>query len=134
MEPLNPCRADADQSAITHVQTTTTTTTTSGNAAPPVVSTFYTYAIRVNSNCKWSHGWLDKVVAHEYGHVLIGAEYHSKDKRSIMYWIVKDRGQLITNEDRARVHVQPHGSLIIEPQKLIHAGDAPLPEETKLVH
>src|SRR5438477_10294976 len=45
MEPLNACRADADQSAITNVQTTTTTTT-SGNAAPPVVSTFYTYIIR----------------------------------------------------------------------------------------
>jgi Matrixin len=105
MEPLNPCRA-TDHAAIVNVQTTTTTTTTGEPAAPPVVSTVYAYTIHVNSNCKWSQAWLDNVMAHEYGHVLIGAEYHSKDKRSIMYWIVKDRGQFVTTEDRAKVQVR----------------------------
>jgi hypothetical protein len=106
MEPLNPCRADTEQSAITNVQTTTTITTTTTNgepAAAPVARTAHSYTIRVNSNCRWSRQWLDNVVAHEYGHILIGPEYHSKDKKSIMYWIVKDHGQFVTPDDRARV-------------------------------
>src|SRR5258708_40008171 len=56
MEPLSPCRANADQSANVNVETTATTTTTQSEPdEPPVVSTTYayTYTVHVNANCKW---------------------------------------------------------------------------------
>src|SRR5690348_4467689 len=40
MEPLNPCRANADQSAVVNIQSTTITTTVPA-PDPPVVSTIH---------------------------------------------------------------------------------------------
>lgn len=59
----------------------------------------YTVIIRFNSECDWSVLNLDAVMEHEAGHVLIGAAYHSKDKRSIMYPLVGGL-QGITADDR----------------------------------
>lgn len=62
--------------------------------------TTYQYVIRINSNCNWEGIGLDleTTMIHEYGHLLLGAAYHSKDPRSVMYPVVR-AGQTIRPED-----------------------------------
>ncbi len=62
------------------------------------------YIISINSNCDWSKLNLDNVMLHEYGHVLIGVEsaWHSKDPRSIMFWIVNGEQSILAG-DRAKI-------------------------------
>jgi hypothetical protein len=59
------------------------------------------WVIRINSSCDWRHLDLDGSMQHEVGHILIGTDFHSKDRNSVMYWVVRgDRKQRITPEDR----------------------------------
>ena len=61
----------------------------------------HTWVIRINSLCNWSSLDLSAIMQHEVGHILIGADYHSKNKHSVMYSVVKrGRKQIIQPEDR----------------------------------
>lgn len=74
-------------------------------ADDPSVSRSHTYVIKINSACDW-YGpslSLQNAVTHEVGHILLGYEYHSADKRSIMYYIVRGGGQQILPNDRRRL-------------------------------
>ena len=68
-----------------------------------------THHMRINAACEWSPEFLSQIVLHEYGHI-IGIQKHSRNDRSIMYWMVfrpdaaKKYGyQAITEQDRATV-------------------------------
>jgi hypothetical protein len=81
---------------------TVRTTMTFEDGEPAVVTdaTTWRYTIRVNANCRWDPATYAAVILHECGHIMIGAKYHSKDKRSIMYPVI-GLGQTITAADRA---------------------------------
>lgn len=67
-------------------------------------STGKSYSIRINSNCDWSKLPLATAVLHEYGHVVLGPGYHSRDRKSVMYPVIKARsGQDILAMDRKRL-------------------------------
>jgi predicted Zn-dependent protease len=103
LEPLAVCTAsDRHEIALTQV-TDITTTMVFDDGSPSTVTHRFTYIIRINANCDWSKLHLIAAMTHEMGHVLLGAAYHSRDKRSIMYPEVRDRGQSIMPADRARL-------------------------------
>ncbi len=111
--PLNDCNpARHDSYAITSVTWSQTVlkdengavTSTSEPAADS-----YRYTIRINSACRWNPSLLGAVMTHELGHILIGAEYHSADSRSAMYWITRGHGQRVMPEDLSRV--VDHGAI-----------------------
>jgi hypothetical protein len=68
----------------------------------------YTYSIELNPSCDWNQRLLEQVMTHEYGHILIGAQYHSGNKHSIMYPYIPfgDYSQRVTDSDRAQLHVR----------------------------
>jgi predicted Zn-dependent protease len=69
--------------------------------APETVTTHSrVLAIHINSACDWNRLPLQETVTHEYGHALGLWNYHSQDKRSVMYPMPM-RGQVIMREDRA---------------------------------
>ncbi|HKD06548.1 MAG TPA: hypothetical protein VKB79_11665 [Bryobacteraceae bacterium] len=104
---LNSCdRARHDNYAITLVTWSETVLKDENGgvvSVSPPTDDSYRYTIRINSQCKWNPTLLGAVMRHELGHILIGAEYHSADPGSAMYWITKEHGQRVTDEDRARV-------------------------------
>jgi hypothetical protein len=71
-------------------------------AEEPTVQKTHIYVIKVNSGCDWSNRSLSlrNAVIHEVGHILLGYQYHSQNKRSIMYYVVRASGQQILPEDR----------------------------------
>jgi hypothetical protein len=76
--------------------------------APAVESVSYKYRIVLNEACAFSPKLLQNTITHEYGHMLLGAAYHSGDKKSIMYPVVKDgRGQQVTQADYALAFTTP---------------------------
>lgn len=100
VEPLNACVGKVHDVATTQVTDSWSTLTT--GSADPVTTHSYTVLILVNASCDWSRLDLVAVMTHEYGHVLLGAAYHSRDKRSIMYPVVGGK-QTITARDRELV-------------------------------
>lgn len=104
LEPLNPCNL-RDYPRIAQTQPLDTITTlTFDDGAEPSVSHRVLWIIRLNSNCDWSRLNLRKTVIHEIGHILIGAAYHSKNRRSVMYWVVAGNQEILA-EDRAMMVV-----------------------------
>lgn len=101
MDNLNPCPLSPYvANRVSDLETTTTeTTTTFEGSAQPVVTRANAYLIQLNSACDWSKLDLAAFVLHEYGHALIGGGWHSKDRHSIMYYIVSG-AQAITRQDR----------------------------------
>jgi hypothetical protein len=105
--PLNDCnKGRHDNYAITSVTWSQTVLKDEngaviGMSAPADDS--YRYSIQINSACRWNPQLLGAVMTHELGHILIGAEYHSTDPRSAMYWTTKERGQKVMDDDRSRV-------------------------------
>lgn len=71
---------------------------------------FATREIVLNSECKWSRGYLDEIVRHEVGHLLTG-QGHSQDRHSVMFsspvrvqsWQFLDKPR-ITRADRELAH------------------------------
>lgn len=98
LEPLNACPLEVDHDIATTQLLDYQTTTRFEGDAPPVVSHAYTYVIRINSACDWSKLDLIATVEHEYGHILIGPDYHSKDPHSIMFRAVIG-AQSVTRHD-----------------------------------
>jgi hypothetical protein len=97
-DPLNSCAMRAShQIAVTQILDTWTTLTVEGEA--PVTTHQFRYIIRLNANCNWNKLDLSATITHEYGHILIGTDYHSQDKHSIMNWLVGG-AQTITDADR----------------------------------
>lgn len=87
-EPLNACNLrETPTVALTQV-IDTQTTMHFDDGTSVVTEHAYSYLIRLNSNCDWSKIPMDHVIAHEYGHILLGADYHSANKHSIMYPVV----------------------------------------------
>lgn len=67
-------------------------------------STGKSYSIRINSNCNWSKLPLAIAVLHEYGHVVLGPGYHSRDRKSVMFPNINARNvQGILAMDRKRL-------------------------------
>lgn len=101
---LNNCQRlhHTPEIATIHVAETITTMRAEDDSEPPMVSKSYAYMIQVNASCKWNAASLLNVVTHEVGHVLLGAGYHSQNKRSIMFAIV-DGDQKILPDDLARI-------------------------------
>ena len=60
---------------------------------------------------------------HEFGHVLLGAAYHPKDKRSIMYPYVGGV-QSITPADRELFRGKTAGDRVASPFAFAHGGVA----------
>lgn len=102
LEPLNACHLkDTPQIAITQRYWSVTTMTFDADE-PPITSKQNTFVIRVNSSCDWSKLNLTNTIIHEYGHILIGDAYHSKDRHSVMFYVVASDGeQSILPADRA---------------------------------
>lgn len=106
VEPLSACPDGKQEREVANTQVEWMRSTITFEADPSIKfeSTAYLYVIRINSNCNWNSGQFDlrKVVAHEYGHVLIGAFYHSPNPKSVMFWLVggKDRKQVVLDEDK----------------------------------
>ena len=66
------------------------------------------WVIRINSSCNWLYLDLSGVMQHEVGHILIGPDYHSKNKHSVMYSVLKrGRKQIIQPEDRKLAGYSP---------------------------
>lgn len=105
-EALNACVLNRDDAAIITVLTKTSALIADDGTRTELPTT-YEYVIRINSNCQWSQRFLNQVMSHEYGHVLRGAGYHSKDKKSIMYKITMPSGQSVMQADRAGVTPAP---------------------------
>lgn len=102
LDPLNPCTLK-DNPIIAQTQSLDTVTTmTFDDGTAPEVSHNLVWVIRINSNCDWSKLNLRNTITHELGHILISPNFHSANRRSIMYWIVSG-DQKITPEDRAAV-------------------------------
>jgi hypothetical protein len=80
----------------------TQTTVVYDGADEPTVERAHVYVIKINSGCDWSNRSLSlrNTVIHEVGHILLGYQYHSQNKRSIMYYVVRAGGQQILTEDR----------------------------------
>lgn len=107
-EPLNNCELrDIPHIAEMQWEDVQTTVTFDGQST---VSHKLTYVVLLNSNCDWSKLSLSQTMLHEVGHVVIGAEWHNPDRRSIMYYIVSGK-QVITPEDRAMVRENREVSL-----------------------
>lgn len=100
-EPLNSCVL-RDIPHIAEMQWQDVQTYISIGDGSTAVSHQLTYVIRLNSNCDWSRVSLSQTILHEVGHVVIGADWHSSDRHSIMYYIVGGR-QSITDADRAMI-------------------------------
>ena len=102
LEPLNAC--DLKQARIVAVTQPydVITTLVYDDGSAPAVSKTRIWIIRINSSCDWSRLDIRNVVIHEVGHILIGPDYHSADKRSVMSFLVNGK-QAILPEDRARV-------------------------------
>jgi hypothetical protein len=76
------------------------------------------WIIQINPNCDWGEGlmgWsLNKAMAHEYGHILLGQscfvdrsedgeKWHNENKHSVMYRLIyRGSNQTIQPEDRER--------------------------------
>ena len=93
-EPLNSCSGRSPHD-VANTQVTDTWSTLTMEGEEPVTTHAYTIVILINSSCDWSKLNLVAVMTHEYGHVLLGAAYHSRDKRSIMYPIVGGLQQIM---------------------------------------
>jgi hypothetical protein len=100
-EAMNACVPGRDDVATTTVLTKTSALMTDGIRTE--LPTTFEYVVRVNSNCRWTQAWLNQVMTHEYGHLLIGTYYHSKNKRSIMYRVTMPSGQCVMDEDKEKV-------------------------------
>ncbi len=99
MDALNPC----DLHKVSNVAVTQVidiATALHFPEGPDEVSHELRYIIRINSNCNWDRLPLQTVITHEYGHLLLGTEYHSSNPRSIMFYVV-DKCQAITAEERS---------------------------------
>jgi predicted Zn-dependent protease len=103
VEALNDCRVTRGADAVmatTQIFTEVTTETDLETGQSHQTSRPAYYKIRVNSNCNWKSLSLQNILTHEYGHVLLGVDYHSTDKKSIMYPIVNLGPKSVTGEDR----------------------------------
>lgn len=77
-------------------------------SAPTVKTVVVSYVIQLDADCKWNSRDLDisKFVEHEYGHLVDGLNYHSKNMHSIMFWVVQPEWhQEITPEDRLQMKI-----------------------------
>ncbi len=106
LDPMNPCDLHTRPQVAT-MQWLDVQTTLTFDDAPAVLTHRLTYVIHINSNCPWTPAWLRQVVLHEYGHVLLGGDWHSRNKSSIMFYVVEQKPgkQTITPEDRKGI---PH--------------------------
>lgn len=101
-EPLNSCDIRVNHELATTQMLDYVTTTRFDGDTPPIITHRTVYVIRINSNCRWPTKRLENVVTHEYGHLLLGSEYHSLDKHSIMFKFVGDGSeQSVTKKDIA---------------------------------
>jgi hypothetical protein len=100
LAPLNPCRLSANLSRaprIAEVQPMDIHATSDDGELPVTRE----WVIRINSLCNWLYFDLSQAMQHEVGHILIGPDYHSKNKHSVMYMMLKrGREQIIQPEDR----------------------------------
>lgn len=103
VESLGACYLGPGSLAqIATTETLDSVTTLRFDEGPPVLSHQFRFIIRLNSGCDWSRLHLQETVMHEYGHILIGGGWHSRDRRSVMYPVVMG-GQQITAGDRRMV-------------------------------
>lgn len=58
-----------------------------------------TGTIQINSSCRYEVKYLQLIVDHEYGHLLLRTSAHSLDPHSLMFWQVRP-GQTITPADQ----------------------------------
>lgn len=125
MEPLNDCSLRKPEALAVieahHIQTTVTytpaqdeDTIAAGSASVPAAEEThsYLYVIKINSNCRWGSNarLLNRTIVHEFGHVLLGAAYHSKDPHDVMFWIVS-KDAVVTDADRALIKHTDHDEL-----------------------
>lgn len=66
---------------------------------PAALTVFATRTITINTACQWSPKMLQVAVEHEYGHMIFGNDWHSEDRRSVMYSRLGTR-RVVTAGDR----------------------------------
>ncbi len=96
LEPINACDSRTRHDVATTQVTERWSQIIDEHGVPAGERSYsYTVLILLNSSCNWSKLDLNAVLEHEYGHVLLGAGYHSKDRRSIMFEIVGGKQEIM---------------------------------------
>lgn len=104
-DALNSCELKENPTIAQTQPYDTVTTMSFDDGSEPVVSHKMVWLIRINSNCDWSRLNLRNTIMHELGHILVSPNYHSTNKASIMYWVVRGN-QSILPEDRAMLKTE----------------------------
>lgn len=105
LENIGSCRINGEDNTATTQAIDTVTKIRYESEDPaeaPVIVTnhAYSYIIRVNTSCDWGRIDIWKIMVHEVGHLILGGEYHSQDRHSIMFKVVyAGEGQIITDTD-----------------------------------
>jgi hypothetical protein len=100
LDPLNSCVLTEIPTIAQTQSLDTVTTMRFDDGSEPEVSHHVVWVIRINSNCNWSKLNLINTITHELGHILISPNFHSKNEKSIMFWIVR-KNQSVLPEDKA---------------------------------